>query len=61
MAHPSDAHPAISRVRQSPVPGDVVAVLLRLPTSPDISPRTSARPFGPLNAMFGIGFIVGLR
>ena len=30
MAHPSDALAAISELRQSPVPGDVVAVLLRL-------------------------------
>jgi len=31
MAHRPDALAAISQVRQSPVPGDVVAVLLRLP------------------------------
>ena len=31
MAHPSDALAAISELRQSPAPGDVVAVLLRLP------------------------------
>jgi len=30
MAYPSDARPEIGRVRSSPVPGDVVAVLLRL-------------------------------
>jgi prophage regulatory protein len=31
MAHPSDALASIIQVPQSPVPGDVVAVLLRLP------------------------------
>ena len=31
MARPSDALTATSQLRQSPAPGDVVAVLLRLP------------------------------